>query len=259
MFLKIFKHAFLRPLKTGIIICVISLISSIIAGALQSAYINLTVQGELAISIIASASGIFFFVANCSVFLQFALAINEFKKAVATDEAYLTYTLPATDKEQFWARFLALLSWLAIVLALSNLTNYVYFIIVGDTHAKFWIMHLFLEVSGFEEFIINVEIFLIIAVVCVSAVANFMCSVLQFQALSARFNNKLAGLIMAGIYFVETFVFFVILIFMLATTIGMGNAGTHIWIWSLITYFGVISGLNIFFSRKIMGRWLNLV
>lgn len=259
MFLKIYKHAFLRSLKTGIILGVISLASALFAGILYKVLLGLEKQDEMAVSILMSASGILYFVANVAVFLQFALAINDFRKAVATDEAYLTYTLPASDKEQFWARYLALFTWLAIALVLSNLVNYMYFVIIGDTNAKLWVLYLFTKIRKFEDFIICIEIVLAIAVVCASIVASFMSSILQFQALGARFNDKLAVFIMAGIYFVETFVFFVIFIFMLVITLNTGNTGLHVWIWSIIAYFGAIGGLNMFFSRKIMGRWLNLV
>ena len=259
MFVKIFKHAFLRSLKTGIILGVISLISAVLAGVLTNLYNNLQLQGEIVPPIMISASAILQLVANVSGYLAFILAIGEFRKAVATDEAYLTYTLPATPKTQFWARFLALFAWLMISVFLSNITNFIYYSIVDPKNAQFWITIFFQTPKDFGGFMLNAQILLLIIVVCFSIVSTFVFSILAVQALSARFNDKIAVFIMAGIYFLEVFVFVCVFLILFSSAWGRGDFNAYWWIWSFIIYSGATAAINIFFCRKIMGRWLNLV
>ena len=259
MFLKIFKHAFLRSLKTSITLGAISLISAILAGILTNLYNNMQLQGEIVPPIMISASAILQLVANVSVYVAFLMAIGEFRKAVATDEAYLTYTLPATPKTQFWARFLVLFAWLMIAVFLSNITNFIYMAIVEPKNAQFWINIFFQTPKDFGGFMLNAQIFLLIIVACFSIVSAFVFSILVLQALSARFNDKIAIFIMAGIYFLEIFVFVCLFLILVSFTIGVVNNGTYWWIWSFIIYLSATATLNIFICRKIMGRWLNIV
>lgn len=259
MFLKIFKHAFLRPLKTGIILGILSLVCALLSAILYNTYYSLIESQNFTVSILLVGSGLLLGVSNISVFAAFIIALAGFKKAVASDEAYLTYTLPATDKEQFWARFLALMTWFAIAIVLSNLSNYLYFVVIGAVNSKFWIQYLFVTITDFESFLINAHLLLLIIVLCVSIVSSFAFSILTAQSLSARFNEKIAGLILAGIYFLEIFVFASLFIILFSLTFGIGANTSFLWLWAYIIYFALTGFINVFFSRKIMGRWLNVV
>ena len=132
MFSKIFKTEFVKNAKTFLIIMAVVLgvsivtgllssLSSYISGLYDSALSDPNFQGKEMPAIViwlCVASGIltaFTFPAVYGGHAALAIVLFvSFYKSVATDEAYLTFTLPASMKEQFFARLLVIIAWMDI-------------------------------------------------------------------------------------------------------------------------------------------------
>ncbi|MCQ2399990.1 MAG: hypothetical protein MJ072_05745, partial [Clostridia bacterium] len=64
---------------------------------------------------------------------------ERFNKSVNSDEAYLTFTLPATMRQQIKGRYFALLLWLAIIVVVAFLSDYIFdtIISIGETYPDY--------------------------------------------------------------------------------------------------------------------------
>ena len=118
MFSKIFKTEFVKNAKTFLIIIGVMLGLSLISGLSGLASYDEKGRSVGWISfacrmINALTYPIIMFGCAALVYVLF----GSFYRAVATDEAYLTFTLPASMKDQFFARLLVIIVWLAIFFA----------------------------------------------------------------------------------------------------------------------------------------------
>ena len=116
MFLKIFKHAFTRPLKTLLLLILIGIIAGIASGIFQNLYDavhakyivlrnnNYAIAQNSRYKYLSSLFNVLSVALTLSIIIlivaQLYVVYSSFKKAIATDEAYLTYTLPATNAQQ---------------------------------------------------------------------------------------------------------------------------------------------------------------
>ncbi len=260
MFLKIFKHAFFRPLKTvvtmiiiNVAICVLSGVLSRLAEAFKDNVTLFTTFTSLA-GLLASSVSIFAVIEMIAVY-------GAFYKAIATDEAYLTYTLPASTKVQLGARFLSLLAWgliisVASVFALSlqlTLSGTMGTIVKGDPSVE-------IMISG-DLVLIIIEILLLVVVSELSFTAHVVFGALFVQNVSVRLKNKAAP-VLAGLLFFAEFVLigvvFVILLISFLLSPGDTITSIHIVLCSYIAILGALGGLAYYLSYKFMGRWLNL-
>ena len=66
-------------------------------------------------------------------FVEVVMAISAFRKAVATDEAYLTYTLPATAGQQLGARTLTIATWAIISSVVAYISLAIYTTLSGTS------------------------------------------------------------------------------------------------------------------------------
>lgn len=263
MFLKIFKHAFFRPLKTvvtmiiiNVAICVLSGVLSRLADAFKDNVTLFTTFTSLA-GLLASSVSIFAVIEMVAVY-------GAFYKAIATDEAYLTYTLPASTKVQLGARFLSLLAWGLIISAASSFALSIQLTLSGEIGEIASIIGVGdMDVSGFEaDFVLLIlEIILLVIVSELSFTAHVVFGALFVQNLSVRLRNKVAP-VLAGLLFFAEFVLigvvFVILLISFLLSPGDTITSIHIVLCSYIAILGALGGLAYFLSYKFMGRWLNL-
>lgn len=262
MFLKIFKHAFFRPLKTvvtmiiiNVAICVLSGVLSRLADAFKDNVTLFTTFTSLA-GLLASSVSIFAVIEMVAVY-------GAFYKAIATDEAYLTYTLPASTKVQLGARFLSLLAWGLIISAASSFALSIQLTLSGEIGEIASIIGGDINVSGVEaDFVLLIlEIILLVIVSELSFTAHVVFGALFVQNLSVRLRNKVAP-VLAGLLFFAEFVIigvvFVILLISFLLSPGDTITSIHIVLCSYIAILGALGGLAYFLSYKFMGRWLNL-
>ncbi len=136
MFLKVYRHEFKSLLKTMLITLAVGLVVALVLGgvtnfmrALAERYNE---EGQYNFAIILLTSGLSMSpMAIVIVFIAQAIIIfARFYKSVATDEAYLTFTLPSDNVTQYRARFLSLLSWIFICV-LALIINFVVYRIVS--------------------------------------------------------------------------------------------------------------------------------
>ena len=262
MFLKIFKHAFFRPLKTvvtmiivNVAICVLSGVLSRLADAFKDNVTLFTTFTSLA-GLLASSVSIFAVIEMIAVY-------GAFYKAIATDEAYLTYTLPASTKVQLGARFLSLLAWGLIISAASSFALSIQLTLSGEIGEIASIIGGDINVSGVEaDFVLLIlEIILLVIVSELSFTAHVVFGALFVQNLSVRLRNKVAP-VLAGLLFFAEFVLigvvFVILLISFLLSPGDTITSIHIVLCSYIAILGALGGLAYYLSYKFMGRWLNL-
>lgn len=260
MFLKIYRHSFLAPLKTLIPIFIIHLVLSILGGI--SFKITTSLKENLPLATLFSVISALSSVGMTGLGIgEIVLVFASFRKAVATDEAYLTYTLPATTGQQLGARTLSIATWYAIITAISTVAMTIYNAFSGNG--------LFLiDVIPSGE--INAEIVWLIIEICIMAVViiasvllHVICGILLGQKFSTKTKTKSANVMTILIGFAEGFVLMVIFITLTITLLSSGNtdvitASPHIIIWTITAVAGLLGGLCYFLSYRLMGRWLNL-
>ena len=107
MFLKLFKHAFRRSAKIAFILSCISVGIGLFSGgfyAIASNFSENVYIKTLATVMLGMATFGISALNLCSLIIVY----NHFRKAVTTDEAYLTFTLPATPRQQLCSRYFAI-------------------------------------------------------------------------------------------------------------------------------------------------------
>ena len=118
MFSKIFKTEFVKNVKTFLIIMGVMLGISLISGL--SGLASYDEEGR-SVGWISFACRMINALTYPIISFGFAALVyvlfGSFYRAVATDEAYLTFTLPASMKDQLFARLLVIIVWLAIFFA----------------------------------------------------------------------------------------------------------------------------------------------
>ncbi len=122
MFLKIFRYEFKTVLKIMLITTAVSLGLALLFGGvvriIEEIIKNASTENPM--SLVYAQLFSEFVSAIAKVGIAAALAVQEiilfirFYKSVASDEAYLTFTLPASDKDQHRARTLVMLVWSVI-------------------------------------------------------------------------------------------------------------------------------------------------
>lgn len=133
MFLRIFKREFSLLIKIILILSAISAGVALLLGfgaRLTSEHLSRVastgrVPTFFSFAMFASYLGP---VGIAAIFIvQIVVAVLRFYRATMSDEAYLTFTLPATGSEQYRARFLALFLYVLIAAATGAIGYIVYF------------------------------------------------------------------------------------------------------------------------------------
>lgn len=257
MFVKIFKHAFLRPLKTVLSLIAVSLIAGILAGFCQM--MGKRADSDHLIKVFRSLSSLSTFAISILAFAQITVVYTSFHKAVATDEAYFTYTLPATTGQQVGARYLSLLVWNTISLVGFILS---YFLMALFT-VKFSVSDGGVESPPMRlnEIILMMEIIILVGISYLSVVSHVQFGIVFANALSLKLKRKLSSFLVGLIFFLEFVILVITFILSLDWVIGKAILGIdfiHLLLWILILLIGGLGSLAYFLTYKFMGRWLNV-
>lgn len=259
MFLKIYKHSFLAPLKTLIPLIIIHLCEGIIGGVsarvlpafeenvmLYTMFTTLSSLSTMAISVLA--------------FVEIIIVFSSFRKAVSTDEAYLTYTLPATAGQQLGARTLSIATWYVITTAITYVSLAVFMALSGGSP----IFEMTGGIELGEDFsMFTVELVILVIVINASVLVHVIFGILLSQKFATKTKTKSANALTALIGFAEAFLLvfiFIMVMVGLLTSENIANVevSLHIIIWFFIALFSALGGLCYFLSYKLMSRWLNL-
>lgn len=265
MFLKLFKHAFFRPMKSIITLMIISLGMSLIAGISYSVVNSLTKEPRTLFfinSLLAFMPSAINMLNSVSVILVYV----SFSKAVSKDEAYFTFTMPATPAQQLGARFLAILCWIVASSIVTAISLGIMFTFGGD---PFGIGGVFKEIFtpntgstpqvglvGFNDVVIVIEIIILWIICELGIVIHVMFLILLNSVLSAKLRSKASIVIVAFIVFAEVVVLFsIIMIVILFGVLEMSGYGTvHAIMWFFIVLFGAIGAISWYFSYRFMRR-----
>ena len=125
MFLKIFRHEFKKLFSVTFILFGAQLLLGLFVGV--SVRIMTEMESALNVFIASSLSGVMMFSILAMGVVCAAISIlivYRFYRSISSDEAYLTFSLPATTKEQLGARFLVmylynLISYVVLILAIG--------------------------------------------------------------------------------------------------------------------------------------------
>ena len=260
MFLKIYKHSFLASFRTIFPLLIIQPILGIIGGVLSKLADVFKENLHLA-SVFASVSSILVFAISIMAFAEVIMALSAFKKAVATDEAYLTYTLPATAGQQLGARTLTIATWFAISSVVAFISFTLYSALAGTTPVGD--MNINVSEWNGERGLIVFEVILFIITLEISVLFHAVFGVLFAQKLSTKTKTRSAN-VMTGMLGFGEVVLILILFINLVVSLATSNSpqiaeyGTHIFLWVMIAVFAITGGLCYFLSYKFMSRWLNL-
>ncbi len=185
-----------------------------------------------------------------------------FYKAVATDEAYLTFTLPASMKEQFFARLLVIIAWMAIfavslVMSVSFLMMSMFNVSWGADKTE--IIAVITElIKNFtaDSFFIVLEVLLLMLAVSMFGIAEVVFAILLGNRITRR--GKLGAAI--GILFGIGFVLNIILIFGITflAVVGFFDVSIHVILWFFIILVAGLDFLMLFFSYRFLSKGLNI-
>ena len=261
MFLKIFKHSFLRNIKLICILGAISVAISLLFGTMQAIFKTVELENQYWVGFLVSLSTLAPMAISVLSFASVILVFSSFKKAVATDEAYLTFTLPATPHEQLLARMLSCICSILIISAISLLSNSIYALLTVEMPNFSGI-----DLSGIGEGSFDVVMLIIeIVLLAISFSLSFLMHVFAIIIGDSYFRTKLksrAGsvvvvfIVMAEIVlFTFLFVFGIILFVDLAT----GIATLHLLLWVIILLTNAVTLLLYYLSYLAVGKKLNVV
>ena len=252
-------------LGVSIVTGLLSSLSSYISGLYDSALSNPNFQGKEMPAIViwlCVASGIltaFTFPAVYGGHAALAIVLFvSFYKSVATDEAYLTFTLPASMKEQFFARLLVIIAWMAIfgaslVLSMSFLMMSVFnFAGVGAKAEIIAAITEMLKNFTADTFFILSEVFLLIIAAAMFGIAEVVFAILLGNRITRR--GKLGAAI--GILFGIEFVLIFGITFL--ATVGFFDVSIHIILWFFILLVAGLDFLLLFFSYRFLSKGLNV-
>ncbi|MBQ7373265.1 MAG: hypothetical protein IJW64_01715 [Clostridia bacterium] len=260
MFLKIYKHSFLAPLKTLVPLFIANFALAILGGI--SVRIANTIEDNVSLAtFFGTIAGLSSVGLTGLAFGEFVLVISAFKKAVATDEAYLTYTLPATAGQQLGARTLSIATWYVIISVVSIIATVTYSAFSGEPSFIVDVSPS-IELNPEATWII-IEVVIMAIVMVASILLHVIFGVLLSQKLSTKTKTKSANAMTVIIGFAEGFVllivFITLVVGLLATeNSAVLNASPHVIIWTITVTFGMLGGLCYYLSYKMMSRWLNL-
>ena len=271
MFLKIFKHAFMRPFKTVIAMACVSIIAGLFAGVFERLsdrlFAKMLVLMDTDSPELSKYNTLYSVFSTLKSFLTLAISIltvfeivvvySAFNKAIATDEAYLTYTLPAKNGTQTGARYLSLFVWHVIIFAGATLSSVLITMVSGTFDiAEILIEFDYLDVDA-ELIIALVECTILGFVVFASGIAQGQCGVVVTNALSHKLKRRIASFFVGLVYFIEI-VFLPVLFVVLLVSALTYTFFIHVLIWIFIIIIGSLGGLAYYLSYLLMGRRLNV-
>lgn len=261
MFSKIFKTEFVKNVKTFLIIMGAMLGISLVSGIL-----GLASYGEedgQTVGWLTFACGLINFLTYPIILFGFASLVyvlfGSFYRAVATDEAYLTFTLPASMKEQFFARLLVIIVWLAIFFAVMMLSYFVAFmpmrvkngiIILGPSFGEIF------QNMTVDSFFTTLEVFLLIAGGALFLISAVVFAILFSNRISRRKKvGKVIGTLVLMGFFLE-----VAFAFLLSGLVNSGffNVSVHVVLWFFILLVAGLDFLMLFFSYRFLSKGLNV-
>ena len=272
MFLKIFKHAFNRPLKTVLSLIVVCILAGALSGVCKMLYDNVSEkywamirqgiytpelrQSDYLMSLFRTLSIALIFAIIILSTAEIWIVYSSFKKAVATDEAYLTYTLPATRGQQTGARYLALLSWNAIICIGTFISFICRRAIIGKLiNSNTGVGSNFVEL---EELIFFIEILLLLVVIFASGVSHGQFAIVFSNALSLKLKRRISTFLIGFIFFVEIISLILVLIVCSFVSVFISSNYPHFTVWLFIVLIGSLGGLTYYLTYKFMGRRLNV-
>lgn len=259
MFSKIFKTEFVKNAKTFLIIMGVMLGISLISGLSGLASYDEKGRSVGWISfacrmINALTYPIIMFGCAALVYVLF----GSFYRAVATDEAYLTFTLPASMKDQFFARLLVIIVWLAIFFAamiLSFVLAFMPTLLKQGVNFAPAFGELFKNMTV-NSFFISLEVFLLVAGGVLFLISEVVFAILFSNRLARRkkTGKVIGSLVLMGFFFVVAFAF------LLSGLVNSGffNVPVHVILWFFILLVAGIDFLMLFLSYRYLSKGLNV-
>ena len=272
MFVKIFKHAFMRPFKTVIFMACISMVAAILSGIFQNVcdgfseklYLLQDIESpewskySTLESIFGTLAGFLTLATSILITFEIVVVYSSFNKAIATDEAYLTYTLPASNGVQTSARYLSILVW-HVLIFIGAIIAYIF---MSMADGLFEVVEMIID-SIFVEFDAETlfgltELGILGLVIFVSGVAHGFFGVVMTNVLSHKLKRKISSFLVWMLFLFEIVVLFMILVIVSTSPLVYTDAYVHVLIWIYIVIIGCLGALFYYLSYIFMGRRLNV-
>lgn len=257
MFLKIFKTEFVKNLRTFLIVIGSMILVSFIGGLICASSIPdfdsveevpkwleraSALASSLTILCICGGTGVLNY-----------LLYKAFYNAVATDEAYLTFTLPISMKEQLAARVTVLVTWSIIFLVSFCVAISTYlFMAYGN---GFGFSDSISVSMGWEDVLILTEAVLVMALVLLYFMFGMVLSILF--STSANRKHKTGSVV--GIMFLISFLFLIATIYGVSflTSVEIMISG-HLLMLIIIVCLAALDFLLLYLSYLILEKKLNV-
>ena len=268
MLLKIFRHEFkkLRSVSfilygamilLGVIIGVSSreLLRSLDSDSTSNGFLVATSSMMIMVSVLA-LSGVLTVAEICVIY--------RFYRAVSSDEAYLTFTLPVSMKEQFWARFLVMLVYsvlsslaLSVAVALFVLIAIPSYAINGFFEDMKTIFATIVQSGSAEAWLLIVEGIVCVVAYFLMSLAETMLAVLLAHSLSRKHKAGATIGVLIGLGYVQGIVLRLITI-PFAVSTSLGTASVHLMVSITAIACAALFAGSVVWSLRLMNKKLNL-
>ncbi len=257
MFLKIFKHAFKRPSRNVLTLIAVGFALALFAGVTVpiSNSFN-TEENYKIVSIFSTLKGLATFTTYILFVISVSAVFSEFKKSVATDEAYFTFTIPASAKQQLFARFLAIFTWLAIIFASITLQG-----VVTSLFEEKRSNPSYENTIDAREIFIFSEMIILALVMWLSCIAHSMFGIMLTERLSQKVRGKGSKIIVLLMSVAEVFILLTVFIVLIIYYLEYGAfnfAFPHHIVWIFIILIGGLGALCLRKTYLYMGRRLSV-
>ncbi len=216
MSVKIFKHEFLRIFRAVRTLLILSVLGAVGFGLICD-LLKIS-DARLLTNFFSIAYSLSEFVLSVFTIVSIIAIYRTFYRAIATDEAYLTFTLPAKMKSQISGRYFAILLWTVICILVGALSTVIFETLcpvenlIADSGNLFDFQGL-----NFSAVMMIIEIILIAVFSFTSGVMQIMFAIILGSAIAKKHKEGVAVGILVLLGFIEGFlitfgiVFFVIL------------------------------------------------
>lgn len=196
-------------------------------------------------------------------FAQVVIVFFRFYKSVATDEAYLTFTLPATPAQQYFARFLGIIAWLFFIAFCALVSGLILLVLstmgVNEALRGYFSISLrdILEIFNPDALLIMFEAVLLAIVWMAASGAEIMLAILIGGRIAKKYKAGASIGIIVLFSHIQSVVMAIIIstcaIFFSGIQLYWETA-MHLMLWIMISLAAIIGGLCVCFGYSTMKK-----
>lgn len=256
MFLKLFKRSFCKNLKSSIVLLSLSVAISVLSAVLY--LVSKEISDNLyVVTVIESVRAFASLASYIMCMIPVVLTFYSMHKAFATDEAYLTFTLPATTYQHLNSRILSTVCWMVISSIFMAISIFITTATAGGLNVGGGNAN---HTVSFEEFLLVVEVVILLLSLGLSSILHIVFAIVFNGMLMTKMKKRGATIIVVLILYLEVAVVgTLVLLFVIFALNSLDWDYLAHWLILGVTLITLsLTALCYFISYKILNRSLNL-